>query len=36
VKQLKNDKNLSIINETNNPTKGEEKVQDGRTQLLAN
>jgi hypothetical protein len=36
VKQFKNDENLSIINETNNPTKGDKKVQDGKTQFLAN
>jgi hypothetical protein len=36
MKKLKNDENLSIINETKNPTKGEKKVQDGRTQILAN
>jgi hypothetical protein len=36
VKELKNDENLPIINKTNNPTKGEKKIQDGRTQLLAN
>jgi hypothetical protein len=31
VKELKNDENLPIINKTKSPTKGEEKVQDGRT-----
>jgi hypothetical protein len=31
VKEFKNDENLPIINKTNNPTKGERKVQDGRT-----
>jgi hypothetical protein len=36
MKKFKNDENLSIINKTNNPTKGEKKVQDGRTQILAN
>jgi len=36
VKKFKNDENLSIINKTKNPTKGEKKVQDGKTQTLAN
>jgi hypothetical protein len=34
VKEFKNDENLPIINKTNNPTKGERKVQDGRTTSL--
>jgi hypothetical protein len=36
VKKFKNNENLPIINKTNNPTKGEKKVQDGSTQVLAN
>jgi hypothetical protein len=36
VKKFQNDENLSIINETKNPTKGEKKVQDGRIKILAN
>jgi hypothetical protein len=35
VKESKNDENLPIINKTNSSTKGEEKVQDRRTQVLA-
>jgi hypothetical protein len=31
VKGFKNDENLPIINKTKIPTKGEKKVQDGRT-----
>jgi hypothetical protein len=34
VKEFKNDENLQIINKTKNPTKGEKKVQDGRTPSL--
>jgi hypothetical protein len=30
------DENLTIINKTKHSTKGERKVQDGRTQVLAN
>jgi hypothetical protein len=30
------DENLSIIDKTKHPTKGEEKVQGGKTQILAN
>jgi hypothetical protein len=33
---VKNDENLPIINKTKHTTKGEKKVQDGRTQVLAN
>jgi hypothetical protein len=36
VKEFKNDENLPIINKTKNTTKGEKKVQDGSTQVLAN
>jgi hypothetical protein len=36
VKEFKNDENLPFINKTNNPTKGDKKVQDGRTQVMAN
>jgi hypothetical protein len=36
VKEFKNDQILPIINKINNPTKGEKKVQDGNTQVLAN
>jgi hypothetical protein len=36
VNEFKNDENLPFIIKTNNPTKGEKKVQDGRTQVLAN
>jgi hypothetical protein len=36
VKEFKNDENVPIINKTKNPTKGEKKVQDGSTQVLAN
>jgi hypothetical protein len=31
LKEFKNDENLPIINKTKNPTKGEKKVQGGRT-----
>ncbi len=31
MKEFKNDENLPIINKTKNSTKGEKKVQDGRT-----
>jgi len=33
---LEKDENLPIIKKTKHPTKGEKKVQDGRTQVLAN
>jgi hypothetical protein len=36
MKEFKNDENLLIINKTKNPTKGEKKVQDGKTQVLVN
>jgi len=36
MKRFKIDENLSIINRTKNPTKGGKKVQDGKTQILAN
>jgi hypothetical protein len=36
VKEFKNGENLPIINKTKNPIKGEKKVQDGRTKVLAN
>jgi hypothetical protein len=36
VKEFKNDESLPIINKIKNPTKGEKKVQDGSTQVLAN
>jgi hypothetical protein len=33
---LQNDENLPIIKKTKHPTKGKKKVQDGKTQVLAN
>jgi hypothetical protein len=33
---LRNDENLPIIKKTKHPTKGKKKVQDGKTQVLAN
>jgi hypothetical protein len=36
VKEFKNDENLPITNIKKNPTNGEKKVQNGRTQVLAN
>jgi hypothetical protein len=36
VKEFLNDENLPIINKTKNPTNGGKKVQDGRTQVIAN
>jgi hypothetical protein len=36
LKMMNFDENLPITNKTNHQTKGEKKVQDGRTQVLTN